>query len=264
MHRAAEVAQHDIAGRDHALGRIVVRAGCVGSGGDDGEVGALVAGIEHALDELPVDLHLPTAREAFGAHPFGDRIDRGGGGPERVDLRRVFDDAKRSGHLDRPAELCARHRGLQLDQEARPGLIPDRGCGRLAREARDDGDRVLRLFPRADGERFGPLDDAWSLESRHHQHRIAVGREDEHRESVERHGFVTGEVGQVGARRQQQHVDPQLPHPLASAIDPSRVHTHADATPDNEPASLDLAIRGVSTQVGSEAGAGAVAARLAW
>ena len=230
VHRAAEVAQHDIAGCDHAVGRIVVRARRVGPGGDDGEVGALVTGVEHALDELPVDVDLAPAREALGAHGFGDRVDRDRRGTQRVDLGRVLDDAQRSGDVDRTAEVRARQRGLQLDDEARPGVIADRGGGRLAHEPGDDGDRVLGLFPRADRERVGPLDDAWRLEARHHEHRVAVGREDEHRESLERHRLVTGEVRQVGARRQQQHVDPQAP-----ASDRERVRSESQCTVTRTP-----------------------------
>ena len=83
MHGAAEVAQHHVAGCDDAVGRIVVRARRVGAGRDDGEVGALVTRVEHALDQLPVDVDLPAAREAFGAHGFGDRIHRGRRGAAR-------------------------------------------------------------------------------------------------------------------------------------------------------------------------------------
>ena len=100
------------------------------------------------------------------------------------------------------------------------------------------------------------------LEARYHEHHVTFGRKDEHRESLERHGLVTGEVRQVRARRQQQHVDPQLPHPIASAFNPSRMHTHPDATPDNEPASAVRVEPALLTPVAAESGA--VAARLAW
>ena len=63
VHGAAEVAQHDVAALDHAVGRIVVRAGRVGAGGDDGEVGALVPAVEHALDQLAVDVELGATGE---------------------------------------------------------------------------------------------------------------------------------------------------------------------------------------------------------
>src|SRR5439155_9690423 len=62
-HRAAEVAQHDIARRDDARARVVVRAGRVLAGGDDGEVGPLVPALEHALDELAVHAELGAPRK---------------------------------------------------------------------------------------------------------------------------------------------------------------------------------------------------------
>ena len=117
-----------------------------------------------------------------------------------------------------------RKRRLQIDHETRPGVIADRGSGRGAHESGDDRDRVLGLFPGADREHVGSLDDTRRFEARHHEHRVAVGRQDEHREPLERHRLVAGEVRQVRPRRQQQHVDAQFPHPGTGALDPRGVH----------------------------------------
>ena len=132
MHRAAEVAQHDVARCDHAFRRVVVRARGVGPGGDDGEVGALVAGVEHPLDELPVHVDLAAAGEALGAHGFGDRVHRVRRGAQRIDLGRVLDDAERPGDVDGAAEARARQRVLEVDDEARPRVVADGGARRAA------------------------------------------------------------------------------------------------------------------------------------
>ena len=109
-------------------------------------------------------------------------------------------------------------------------------CGRrwrpgagAAGQAGDDGHRVLRLAPRPDGEGLGPLLDPGGLERRHHQRGVAGPGQHQHGEPFQRHGGVAGEVRQVGADRQQQHVDGQLLHPAAGPGDPLLEH-HPKAT----------------------------------
>ena len=53
-HAAAEVAHDDVSGLDHPGSRLVVRTRPVRPRADDGEVGPLVPGVEHALHELAV------------------------------------------------------------------------------------------------------------------------------------------------------------------------------------------------------------------
>ena len=98
MHRAAEVAQDHVAVADDPIARIVVRARSVRTAGDDREVGALVAGVEHALDDLAVEVVLGTPGKRACAHHDGDLVDRGRGGLERVDLGGVLDRTQRSGN----------------------------------------------------------------------------------------------------------------------------------------------------------------------
>ena len=110
VHRPAEVAQDHVAGLDHAAAGLVVRAGAVRAAGDDGEVGALVPGVEDALDQLPVHVRLGAPGEPPPAHLAGDGVDRVRGGPQRIDLGRVLHDAERPRDLARLPEPGARAR----------------------------------------------------------------------------------------------------------------------------------------------------------
>src|SRR4029077_4797184 len=86
VHGAAEVAEHDVAALDHAVARVVVRAGGVGAGRASGEVRPLVTALEHALDELAVDVELGATGERTVTHHVGDVVDDRGGGSQRGDL----------------------------------------------------------------------------------------------------------------------------------------------------------------------------------
>ena len=93
VHRAAEVADDDVPGLDHTGSRLVVRAGAVGAGPHDGEVGPLVAGVEHALHELTVHVGFAAPGERADAHLLHDAVDRARRSAQRVDLRRVLHHA---------------------------------------------------------------------------------------------------------------------------------------------------------------------------
>ena len=56
--RAADVDHHRVAGLDDPIGHLVVRAGPVGAGADDDEVGPLVALGDDRLGDVPADLAL--------------------------------------------------------------------------------------------------------------------------------------------------------------------------------------------------------------
>src|SRR5439155_7231021 len=85
-------------------------------------------------------------------------------------------------------------------------------------EPGDDADRVLGLLPRSQHDPAGWLDPR-RLQARDHERRVAVGRQHEHGETLERRPFVTGEPRQVGPERQQQRVDAELAHPGPHALD---------------------------------------------
>ena len=68
-HRAAEVAQHDLAGADDPVARLVVRAGRVRPGGDDGEVHPVVALGEQPAAEVGRHLGLGAPDQRRSRRP---------------------------------------------------------------------------------------------------------------------------------------------------------------------------------------------------
>ena len=100
-HRAAEVAQHDLALADHAVAGLVVGAGGVGAGGDDGEVHPVVALGAQPAAELGRHLGLgaPDQLDVAGLELGGDPVGGGAGPAQRLDLGGVLAGPQRTHHL---------------------------------------------------------------------------------------------------------------------------------------------------------------------
>ena len=225
VHRPAEVAQDDLAGPDHPIAAVVVRARRVLAGGDDGEVDLVVALGEQPGRDVRRDLGLgaPDERDLAAVELVGDPVGRGPGGAQGVDLGGVLDHPQRPDDVDRSPERGARQLRQQLDEEAGPHLVADGGRRGAGGEAGDDRRRVLRLAPRQQAEHAGLLDHARRLQAGHDHRRLAVARHDEHRQALQRHRLVPGEVGQVVTDRQQQHVDALVGHRRAHPVQPVEV-----------------------------------------
>ncbi len=220
-HRAAEVAQHDLPGADHAVTGVVVRAGGVLPGGDDGEVDLVVA-----LGQQPgrdVGRHLglgpPDEGDVTGVQLVGDPVGGRTGGTQGGDLRGVLDHPQRPDDVDGAAERRAVEPRQQFDEEPGPHLVTDRRRRRAAGEIGDDRRRVLGLLPRAQREHARLIDDTGRLEPGDDHRRLAIAGHDEHRQPLERHRLVAGEVRQVVTDRQQQHVDALIGHRLAHPVE---------------------------------------------
>ncbi len=71
-----------------------------------------------------------------------------------------------------------------------------------------DGDGILVVGPRQDGEQVVGPGHPWGLEARHHQRGLPDQREHQHGQALQGHGLVAGQPGQVGAVGQQESVDP--------------------------------------------------------
>ena len=167
-----------------------------------------------------------SVRPAKGRVPHGQGhgVDHPGGRPQRVDLGGVLLRPQRPGDPGRAQERRLRQGALQAEQERGPRPVTDRGRGGLPGQAGDDGHGILRLAPGPDGEGSGALLDPGRLERRHDQRGVPGPGQDQHGEPFQRHGRVAGEVRQVGADRQQQHVDAQVVHPArARAIRSSNI-----------------------------------------
>ena len=174
LHRAAEVAQHDVAVDDDTIGRrLVVRTGRVLSRRDDREVGALVPFREHPFDELAVHVELGATTEGAQAHLGRDHVDRPRRSPQGLDLGVVLHDPQRADDRRGRHERGARQGTLEREHEARPGLVADRGAPRLTGEARDQRDRVVGLVPRHDAEHVVLRRDPRRFQPGHDELRVA-------------------------------------------------------------------------------------------
>ena len=98
----------------------------------------------------------------------GDVVDDRGGGAQRVDLGRVLHHPQRTGDVGGAPERDVGQRALEVEHEAGPRVVADRGRRDVGVDAGDepghDLDRVVGLVPREQLERVGLLDDARRLE----------------------------------------------------------------------------------------------------
>ena len=203
--------------------RLVVRARRVLTGGDDREVRPLVTELEHALDELAVHVELAPPDERARAHLDRDlRRPRAAAARERGDLVGVLH------HADRRRRPRTRARTSRAAARAGGRARTAPTCGRRSRHASaaDPTSRATSAIGSSVSShgtisnRSGRGVDPRRLEPGHDEPGVAGARQHEHREPFERHRLVAGEVRQVGADRQQQHVDAELAHPLARTRDP--------------------------------------------
>ena len=172
-HRAAEVAQHDIALSDHAITRLVVRAGRVRPASDDRKVCALVPGVEQPLDQLSMQLTLGSTSERLITHLDRDGVDGAGSRGKRLDLIGMLHGTQRSHHAGSRREPHVRERVLEQEDAARPGLVAHGDGPRSPRVASHELDRVVLLVPRLDPEQLGLLRDS---RARRHEARAARDR----------------------------------------------------------------------------------------
>ena len=166
----------------------------------------------------------PTSGICAAVELVGDAVGGGAGGAQGVDLGGVLDHAQRPDDVDGPAERRARQLRQQLDEEPGPHLVADGDAStrRAASPATIAVGSSVSL-PRPQREHARLLDDPRRLEPRHDHRGVAVARHDEHRQALQRHRLVPGQVRQVVADRHQQHVDAQvghrLAHPVQAAVD---------------------------------------------
>ena len=90
-------------------------------------------------------------------------------------------------------------------------------------EPGDDRRRILGLLPRTQVEDTRLRLDARRLEPRDDHRRVAVAWHHEHRQSFEWHRVVAGQVRQVMADRQEQHVDAEVGHRRTDSRQPVEV-----------------------------------------
>ena len=217
VHRAAEVAQHDVAVGDRARrGRLVVRAGGVArrrrrsrSSPARGPAASMRSTSSRCTSSSvrPANGTRSRISAAIASTACAARAQRG-------DLVGVLH------HADR-ADDVGRARRTSHDGSARWRSSTNRAhvWSPIATRARRAPDEPATIAIGSSVSSHGTIsnssgcgDDARRLEPGHDERRVAVARQHEHREPLERHRLVAGEVRQVGADREQQHVDAELVH----------------------------------------------------
>ena len=101
---------------------------------------------------------------------------------------------------------------MEPQGEHRPGAVADGRPPRPSGEAGDDGDGILGLAPGHQPEDVGPFGDPRRLQAGYDQGGLTPPGQHQHGEAFQGHGPVAGEVGQVGADGEQQHIDAGLLH----------------------------------------------------
>ena len=163
---------------------------------------------------MPAHLALRLARQPLTHHRSHDRVGGNGRRPQAFDLVGILDPAQRT-HRGTSGDQLGRVEGRsQAKRDARPHLVLHGSPARPDDDRLHQPDRVVRLVPRHDGHLIGQLAELMAgkrlLQARQHERRLAVGRNDEAGEPLERWSLISEEVGIVRGRRDQQHVDPSL------------------------------------------------------
>lgn len=199
--RTADVDDHGVAGPDRAVGQFVVRAGAVGPGADDHEVDPNVALGDHRLRDVPADLAFgasgPQPLAHAGVHPVDGRAGPAQGGR----LLRGLAHPQLVQHASGQLLVGARKYGAEGDGLLRPHVVVDAEAGRPGGQpGRDEGVGVVGLVPAGDLDAQvagrGCLRGGF-LQGRHEQEGVAVGRQDQAGQPLQRQGVVAGQVAQV-------------------------------------------------------------------
>ena len=210
-HRAAEVAQYEVAHSNHPLAGVMVRRSSVRSCGNDRKVDDVVAFGQQPRRDIGADcgLRAPDQLDLAALQLRCHTIGCGTGRLQCCDLGSIFAHAQFV-HHDGAAHVARCVRGPmpeQLDKEACPHRVAYRRHPRSPNESRHDRNRIVGFVPRAHTEHIGVFVHPRRLQARDHQRRFAIAGHDQHRQPLERHRLVAGEVRQVAANRDQQQID---------------------------------------------------------
>ena len=106
---------------------MVVRAGRILTGCDDGEVDDIVALRQQPGRDVGRDGGFGAAdeRDLAGVELGCDEVGRGAGPCESIDLRRVLHRTQRRGDARRLRPARVRQQRLEVDEEGRPAAVAD-------------------------------------------------------------------------------------------------------------------------------------------
>ena len=210
----ADVEHERVSLLDHPIPGLVMRARRVRTGRDDRESGRVVAGLEQELADVPAHLALRPPRQPLTHHRSHDGVGGDGRRPQAFDLVGILDPAQRA-HRGTGSDQLGRVEGRsQAKRHARPHLVLHGHPARPGDDRLHQPDRVVGLIPGHDGHLIRQLAELMAgkrlLQARQDERRLAVGRNDEAGEPLERRSLISEEVGVVRGGCDQQHVDPSL------------------------------------------------------
>ena len=204
------------------LGRVVVRAGGVRAGADDGEVDLVVTLGDEPGGDVGGHLRLrpPDEGDLAAMQLGGDAIGGLAGGAQGGDLGVVLDHAQRADDRRRRADTTPPAGAAEARRESAPT------SGRRRRPSRPPPhSRATRSTGSADSGHGAMVNTSGCSTTRGASSWATTSvaspslRHDEHRQPFQRHRVVAGEVGQVVADREEQHVDALLGHRFADAVE---------------------------------------------
>ena len=193
--------------------------------GDDREVHDLVTLGNNPCTEIGghLGLRAPDERDRACLQFGGDPVHGSPCSPQRSDLCRILRHPHRADDVDSAPEGGVRHERNQLDEESCPHLIPHGRHPRAPGETRNDLDRILGLGPGVEREHPSLFGNTRCLKTRDDEDCVPIAGNHEHRQALERHGVIAGEVRQVEAEREQHHVDALCGHRLSRPVEPGAI-----------------------------------------
>ena len=182
---------------------------------DDREQSHVMPLGDEPFADLAGDVGLGATDEPAGRDRRHDAIGRVRGLAEQGDLVGVLDHPEIAQDRGRGLEAGGRpEMRLEPEEMGGPQAVRHRDpwsavAGRRRDAAGDDRVRIVELAPGHDLDRRpqAGLRGA-ALEARDDDERRLAGDDREHREALERHGLVAGQVPQVGPDADQQRIEP--------------------------------------------------------
>ena len=217
-HRAAEVAQHDLAGLDHPGARLVVRAGGVLARRRrwrSSPAGGPRRGCAARARRSTSASVRPTSGIAPRLELGGDAVDGRAPPGGRASISAASFTA-RSGpmtSLTPSGTRCAGRARWRSSRNRAQVWSPMAAVARPRRASSATMATGSSVSSQAAMRNTSGRSTTRGASSRgHHQRGLAVAGQHQHGEPLEGHGLVAGQPGQVGADREQQHVDAVLGH----------------------------------------------------
>jgi hypothetical protein len=208
----------------------------------------LVAFREEPLANLSGNIGLGAPDQPPGGDLRNDPVRGAGRTTEQLDLVGVLDHAQLADDARRGDPGGLRSGGLEAQQVHRPQPV-GHSQPAVTGVAQHELVRIVGLLPRAHLERCPDLGlRRGALEAGRDEHRVVAGRHDEHRQALQRHRPIAGQVLEIRANADQDRGEVARGHQLRELRQPLRVSLRRDhRRPGTEAASQAASVAGPSS-----------------